>query len=692
MCTLLTRHSKKDWVTARRFYLLKASRDGRVVGRGETSANECNRMSPSVSASVAQTAKDALNAKSSALSVGYKPMQPLAEVYGKLLGRVNTALAEDNDATDTKRDHKNHGKKRSPFRRQTPLVNAGYAARMAAVSHIVGRFVQAHHGDLRRADAGGAGSVKDHNSISQPWPINIVLVGCGLEMLGFWASALSLCPSLVCIYEIDCDEICQLKRRPLIETGLITGAERQRPGSAVVLSGATNFYALKPSQNQKKKTEDGDIPAGGSHYSLVSADLRNVFSVRRALQEAKFDNVYPTIVISDLVMAYLGQSYADEFLHYVASEICLCKKSMFFAYEPMGSESSAPEHPSVLSDYVDDYCTKFREKLNRGRHDKDSEQGDADACDVIGYGGRDILSLFVRCGFDGPMGSCPALISASLACGGSMVAKEHFDEHADLAMHLHCYGTAVAFSCGTDNIFAHTICPWLKISSTTTLNCRPSDVSDTIQLKDGSRVDISPIKCKDQEEVRNIFQSTYEVLYDEYPAVRKLVKNSLKTDLSGRHSDLANGIKGSSAINERYGGNGGGFWVATAGRGRKVIGCIGIRPFASNNICGAALIRPQLPSTEQKSKQVRKYEVQRLLVDAEYRSRGIGKALMNFAENFLATTVAGADECRMVATTFSALEEANALYKSRNYDCVEEKMVGKMLMNTYEKVIIKSDT
>jgi GNAT superfamily N-acetyltransferase len=80
------------------------------------------------------------------------------------------------------------------------------------------------------------------------------------------------------------------------------------------------------------------------------------------------------------------------------------------------------------------------------------------------------------------------------------------------------------------------------------------------------------------------------------------------------------------------------------------------------------------------------------LVDAEYRSRGIGKALMNFAENFLAMTVAEADECRMVATTFSALEEANAFYKSRNYDCVEEKMVGKMLMNTYEKVIIKSDT
>ena len=79
------------------------------------------------------------------------------------------------------------------------------------------------------------------------------------------------------------------------------------------------------------------------------------------------------------------------------------------------------------------------------------------------------------------------------------------------------------------------------------------------------------------------------------------------------------------------------------------------------------------------------------MVDGEYRSRGIGKALMNFAENFVAMNVAEVDECRMVATTFSALEEVNAFYKARNYNCAEEKMVGKMLMNTYEKVIIKRD-
>ena len=275
-----------------------------------------------------------------------------------------------------------------------------------------------------------------------------------------------------------------------------------------------------------------------------------------------------------------------------------------------------------------------------------------------------------------------------------MVAKEHFDEHADLAMHLNCYGTAVVFSCGTDISFAQTVCPWLKIEidTATTLNCRPSDIFDSIQLKDGSRIDISPIRCKDQEQVRDIFQSTYNFLYDEYPAVRKLVKNSLKTDLRGRHSDLTNSIKGSSAINERYGGGGGGFWVATSGKDRKVVGCVGIRPYASNNVCGDAPIRPELSTLEHGNKEVRKYEVQRLLVDAEHRSRGIGKALVNFAENFVATNVAEANECRMVATTFSALEEANAFYKARKYNCIEEKMVGKMLMNTYEKVIIHRDS
>lgn len=648
---------------------MAARRSLRVCSR------QLGKMSSSVSASVAQTARDALNAKSSALSVGYKPIQPLPDLYGKLLGRVNNVLADDNDddGDTSKSGHTNacKGKKKPLFKRQTPLVNAGYAARMAAVSHAVGRFILAHHGDIS----------------SKRQPINIVLVGCGLEVLGLWASALSSSPSLICIYEVDCDEICQVKRRHLIEAGIIAGTDQQRPGSAVVLSGATTFDALKPNQKQERKPDGEDLPPGGSHYSLMAADLRNVISIRRALQEASFDNDYPTIVISELVLAYLGQSCADEFLQYVSAEVCICKESMVFAYEPLGIEPSPPACPSVLSDYVEGYCEKFREKLNRGRHDKDSCQGDADACDVVGYGGSDVLSRFLRCGFEGPIGSCPALVSASLACGGKMEAKEYFDEHVDFAMHLHCYGTVTAFSLGTDRLFALEVCPWLGIPTVTTLHCRPSDIFQVVQLTDDFFIDISPIKSRDQEQVRDIFQSTYEFLYKEYPAVRKLVKNSLKTDLSGRHSDLANSIKGACAINERYGGSGGGFWVATVGEDRKVIGCVGIRPYVSRNVCAAAPISPQLLSTKQAIKQVKKYEVQRLLVDADYRSRGVGRALMQFAENFVAEQNVGLDDCRMVATTFSALEEANVFYKAREYACAEEEMVGKMLMNTYEKAI-----
>ena len=60
---------------------------------------------------------------------------------------------------------------------------------------------------------------------------------------------------------------------------------------------------------------------------------------------------------------------------------------------------------------------------------------------------------------------------------------------------------------------------------------------------------------------------------------------------------------------------------------------------------------------------------------------------MKFAENFVAEQNVVVDDCRMVATTFSALKEANAFYKAREYTRVEEKMVGKMLMNTYGKTI-----
>mmetsp|Transcript_25055 Transcript_25055/g.54623 ORF Transcript_25055/g.54623 Transcript_25055/m.54623 type:complete len:617 (+) Transcript_25055:82-1932(+) len=616
-------------------------------------------MTTPVSTSVARTAADALNAKASALSVGYKPVHPHGDLYATLLGRLSSALSESGEKSGAARDRAS-GRNKS-LKRQTPLVNAGYAARMAAVSHAVGRFVLAHHSDSLR------GPCEDVDGDRKP--INIVLVGCGMEVLGIWASALSSCPSLVYVYEIDCEQICTAKRLALRNAGFVSGASsshREGAGStAIRLSGTTSFRALQSKQQQKIPDF---IPAGGSHYTLMASDLRNVSSIRKAMLNASFDHSYPTVVVSELVLAYLGQSYSNKFLEYISSEVCKAKNSLCFAYEPIGAETPAPGYPLVVGGYVEDYCEKFHEKLNRGRHDNDSIISDADSCDVLGKGCMDTLSRFFGSGFGGPMGCCVAGIAASVAFGGKMTTRELFDEHLELAIHLQCYGTVSAFSHETDRSFAYDVCPWFQLSAASTHNCRVSDISEFVVLQDKSKIKISPIKNDDQERVREIFQTAYAELFDAYPSVRKLVKSALKTDLSG-HSDVPC-VRGASAINERYSCEGGGFWVATIADGnsvRKVVGCIGIRP----NIFEDETT----------------YEIQRLAVDDEYRSRGIGGALLCFVENFMSSISVGRNSCKVLATTPAVLDSANHFYKKRGYDCKEEKLVGKMVMNTYIKTL-----
>eukprot|EP00978_Attheya_sp_CCMP212_P024379 scaffold76485_cov55-Attheya_sp.AAC.3 len=159
-------------------------------------------------------------------------------------------------------------------------------------------------------------------------------------------------------------------------------------------------------------------------------------------------------------------------------------------------------------------------------------------------------------------------------------------------------------------------------------------------------VTISPILTEDQESVRTLFQNTYTHLFEQYPAVRKMVKTALRTDLSRKTNDLTKGVttdlntnenssavdeEGVSSIGRRYEEGGGFFLVASIDghsnnddenddlnvlKGRTIIGCIGIR------------LKPP-PMTATRSIQM--YEIQRLAVDPTFRGNGIGKTLLKAA-------------------------------------------------------------
>lgn len=578
----------------------------------------------SCAASVAQTASDALKAKQSALTAGYQPVQPNADLYANLLSRACP--------------------KEIKLRRQTPLVNAGYAVRMAAVSGVVRRFMATHHGTERNGP--------------NP-PINIALIGCGMDVLGFWASALSPTPSKVSIYEIDCIENCSLKREALIAAGMVVSfdtCDAEKVDDSTVLGG-------------KIKSTGSEEMAS---YMLLSADLRKVSSVRDAMKANGFNSAFPTLVVSELVLAYLGTSSVDSLLQYASRTLCISKESLFFAYEPIGGQETKVGFPRVAHDYVAGYSENFCEKINRGRHDKDDDVH-RECFDVLGRGCANITHRLAKNGFEGPIGCSVAGHAASeLVSEASLTAKEYFDEHTDLNLHLHAYGVTCAFSTETGRGFALDVCPWLDLPSTSTMNFEWSDMKRSMQLRDGTILKISPIDHLDQAGVRSLFRSNYAALAEEYPSVNKLLRHTMKITLSEQMENSAN-KQGSSAIKERFGASGGGFWVAALKNSPweeplERVGFIGIRK--------------SMGGSGEEKKAV--YEIQHLIVGEKFRGMGIGRALLGFAERFV-LMANPSRESEIVATTLSLLEGANQLYPSCGFVLESSTEAKGLTYNTYRR-------
>ena len=582
--------------------------------RNKQTTNDCTMPS----SSVIKTASDALLAKRSVLEVGYRIHSNDEDShYQRLLLKITGCNIKQS-------------------RRQSPLINAGYAVRMSLMSTTIQRFVEYY---------------------SQQTPCQIVILGCGLDLIGIWANSLVSRDS-VRIIELDTTEICQAKRDLLLKNNLVLEREKKKSSSApsLVLEGRIRLEC--------DNIKDGEA----SNYSLHSCDLRDMETVKRALS-AGYDQSMPTLVLSELVLAYLGQQSIDQILQWFAAN---SNEMVFVAYEPVGAAAASSD--GVLNGFKQQYCRKFQNKLERGLAAAGKKE------ELFSPMGTDIKSIqtrFRKAGYTDAFAAVAGKAMTSSFHSNSFLLSppEPFDEYASLALHLNSYALSIGFtsSSSPDPSLIRTMCPWMAGSiANHAVESTQMQVNTATNDDNNSNIliTIGPIQRSQQEQVRALFVQTYDTLSREYSAVKKMVKTALKSDLATENG---------ASIDRAYRMKGGAFLVATTVTDGVVVGCIGVR----------LLMDASCSSSTNQQQHHRTYEIQRLLMHSDWRRKGIAKQLMERVVDFCGKETTSAAEVHLVVTTPQVLESANHFYTTAfGFTLQKEVLVGNMKINTYGKAVL----
>lgn len=655
-------------------------------------------LSPSIQYSVTKTAVDSLYAKWSAVAAGYEPIT--SENNGKLYKDIVCSIAEAHVDYKPQRNNKLHKneqlqssqKKEVRVRRQTPLVNAGYSFRVAAITGCIVRYIQSHCITRNVSDGDENHEFQGKSSSERKSMINVVMIGCGLDALGLWA--LSLSPSQIQLFEIDCKENCDLKMHIMEQMGILkicsNCSQTKRSNSServnkksnkhnenYVAKGWIDFDAVSLKNNYKTNF------VGGSNYTLMSGDLCDIMSIKEAFNSSSIDTTLPTVVISELVLAYLDTSHGTNLLKFIASDICCSETSLFLALEPIGGQNHnnlpLENNISVTQGYTADFFKRFSSKLNRGNNNaalSSDCKPDVSLFQPLGFSCIHAQNKLRQCGFDGPVDCClmPKIIrSSDTAC---IKSPELFDEHAALLLHMQCYGISCAAPLKFNVAKFREIFPWTNDDITRDIGYWHET---TAFSSNGIEFKVSAIKtAEEQKEVRRLFQDTYCGVFEEFPSVKKMVKTALKSDLN----DKAHGVTccedtlSCSAIWNRYSRRGGAFWVVSEVQkscksGPKIIGCAGVTRCSNTD-----------------SHKMHVYELHRLAIDLNVRGQGIGSVLLRTVEDFIMLMESGS-LCALIATTPACMEAANKLYSSNGFDMQKEVQMGKMMMRTFQKKLQK---
>ena len=595
--------------------------------------------------SVEKTSLDALVAKWSALSAGYKPIPEHGERYQELM----EAMIRDDD--------------RTKFQRQSPLVNAGYAMRVASVSNTVRNFIQFHC--LERGEK----------------RVDIVLLGCGLDIIGIWAH--SLAPEQVHIWEVDTPAVASCKREKLLQQGLVLSEKENddENNQQLILRGQI--------KSTKDILEKDSSSQGRNNYHLIAADLCDLDSLNTGLSQPNLLPVaaqtkescgHPTLVLFELVLAYLGQDATNRLLEWCASHLLgrAPSRSVLVAFEALGGESTASD--SIISTYQQEYGRQFQAKLQRGKvhvkkTSKDDEMNAPGTFHPLGSSCKEIQQRLL-----GKLHGYAHVHACSSGASAWWAAKQQpslrlfvppgelFDEHAALILHLSSYTLVVGFAMADTKEYFELrcrLCPWYFDPFTTKFTNKNNN-----ELYFGT-----VLEPKDEVSVRTIFSSTYDSLGEQYPAVKKMVKTALKKEFSTR-SDQPR--MGESVIRLGYQSLGGDFLVAvqySSGR-REVVGGIGVRRWNSSSANTG-------PGHSESFKPT--YEIHRFFVAEKHRGQGIGKTLLEMSESVVHSKVQAKTSYRIVATTLALLTGANQLYSQCGYGVLEETSIGDLKMKTFVK-------
>ena len=459
---------------------------------------------------LSKTALDSLQAKRSAASLAYNPLLVDGEQhYKELLERIGS---------ETNR------------KRQTPLVNAGYAARILAVSHVIRSFLTFHQ--------------QKHTAQK----IDIYFLGCGFDIMGLWAASLD--PGRIRIVEVDMPEICRLKQEQLCQKGLVQNFEPLDDNlQNVIMKGSIANRTI----SSKSMTRD-------ANYILASVDLREIKSLEWLLSKISHDSL--TLAISELVLSYLTPEETDQLLTWCATQLCTFPGSAMLAIEPLGpSASKNGELLSVVSGFRNQYCRQFAVKLERGNSKQTLPE--STALHPVGTSCETTSQRFTEMGFEKVFTNTLGCVAAFAVKPNSWECPEMFDEHAALALYLQSYVVICGFSHRTEGFLKRLICPWAFSEEHFHPIFGPGNIGFTV------------IETMDEIPVRSLFSAIYQNFYEEYPVIRKMVKTALKSDMAISVGD------GESGIAARWRAFGGVFVVAIQydkGTGeRRVIGCVALR-------------------------------------------------------------------------------------------------------------------
>lgn len=584
-------------------------------------------------------------------------------------------------------------------KRQTPLVNAGYAVRVACVLQHVESFVTFHqHCSISRRSS----NIDDSNGT-----IQIVVLGAGLDVTGLWSvlrvndGCRNLTALRVRVVEVDFPSICRAKKRAIDELHLLRG-EREVP---LTNSTATEFVWRGTSEANPSVS-----------YTLASSDLNDPSAVDEIFTNLLVAGV-PTLVLSELVLAYLRPESRDNLLRKCSS---LAQGSCAVLYEPLGhtlrSSTEGQASSSVLEAYKFSYFCQFQAKLRRGRAPDSPAGQDVDAhekrdvewftplaqsCVTAQKGLMGLGFQHVDAGTAGRVASC---------LGIDWKARELFDEHAALALHLNSYAVVRAFpptcavvsTVGKDShvvdstLFRRFMCGWAAPL--------PLDIGSRTfdrQNGDANCTWITSIEREDEGQVRKLFSQTYLDLYNQYPAIRRMVKTALRNDLCVGER---NQNDDASAIGLRCRELGGDFLVVVQINPHvddetalsNVGGAAGDRHRSTcRRVLGGIGIR-QCTAEERVARKIDGacYEIHRLFVEKEFRGRGVGSALLKAAFDIISQQQSrrcgrnqSSSALFVVATTPAVLGQANTFYPAKGFSIDSEMQTGDLRILTYVKAI-----